>query len=268
MKKRIVLFPLFCLLATVGCLAQFTPNDSIRGKIREIKLSGAFVYAEASSMTNADEAQEVSLGKLEAGAISMMAENQMDKESIKNAWGKAKDKAVVMTYKNGTLFKVFSCLPKSALLGEPSAAEAMVVLTPPAGEKVLASLAPAEKPVADVPDSVAVSAGSEAVAPDVPEAVDSTLVADAVPAVEPVQVDTVAQVIVPKAAAPVNPLGEAAQATGQVYRGQTKSGEEALRDASTAQLIALLAQDSASEAKPEKADPAGEPERAGQPETG
>lgn len=235
--KRLLIFPLLTLLATLGCFAQVTPNDSIRGKIREIKLSGAFVYAEASSMTNADEAQQVSLGKLEASAISLMAENQMDKESIKSTWSKAKDKVVTMQYKNSSLHKVFSCIPKSALFGVPSAAEAVVALTPPDSVAVLASLAPADAPGVEVPDSAVVPVTpQEPVVAEVPEAADSA----------------VQQVIVPKVAAPVSKIGEAAQATGQVYRGQTRSSEDALRDASTASLIETLAQGSAATAEPVK----------------
>ncbi|WP_299088687.1 hypothetical protein [uncultured Bacteroides sp.] len=114
MKKTI--FTLITILAATTGFAQNTSNDSIRSKVREIKLSEKYVYAEAGSMAGFTEAQSIASGKLHAAAITLMAEHQKGKEEMKSTWAKAEKQALFMEYNNGSLFKIFAYVPKNSLI--------------------------------------------------------------------------------------------------------------------------------------------------------
>ena len=119
--KRISLLLLLTSLTGI-CLAQ--QNDSIRSKVREIKLSEKYVYAESGSIASFTEAESVASEKLHAAAITLMAEHQKGKEEMKSTWAKAEKQALFMEYANGYLFKVFTYVPKSSLIEMPTKAKA------------------------------------------------------------------------------------------------------------------------------------------------
>lgn len=155
MKRIASLLLLICL--TSVCLAQ--PNDSIRSKVREIKLSEEYVYAESGSMTDFSEAQSAASEKLYAAAITLMSEHLKQKEEMKSIWTKAEPRKLFMEYRNGTLFKVFTYIPKSCLVEMPSKAEtATNVTVPPQQSKVavvpIAKTSLAGQPSATEADSI------------------------------------------------------------------------------------------------------------------
>lgn len=153
MKKTILTF-ITILAATTG-FTQNTSNDSIRSKVREIKLSEKYVYAESSSTTDFAEAKLAVGEKLHATAISLMAEHQKGKEEMKNIWAKAEKQKLFMEYTNGPLFKVLTYVPKSSLIKIPTKTEAATntatnaVTTPP--QPALAAAPIVEDTLADTP---------------------------------------------------------------------------------------------------------------------
>lgn len=114
MKKTI--FILITILAATASFAQDASNDSIRKRIREMKLSEEYVYAESGSITDFAEAKPAASEKLHAAAITLMTEHQKGKEELKSIWAKAEKQMLFMEYNNGALFKVFAYLPKSSLI--------------------------------------------------------------------------------------------------------------------------------------------------------
>lgn len=86
MKKTI--FILITILAATASFAQDASNDSIRKRIREMKLSEEYVYAESGSITDFAEAKPAASEKLHAAAITLMTEHQKGKEELKSIWGK------------------------------------------------------------------------------------------------------------------------------------------------------------------------------------
>ena len=68
MKKTI--FILITILAATASFAQDASNDSIRKRIREMKLSEEYVYAESGSITDFAEAKPAASEKLHAAAIT------------------------------------------------------------------------------------------------------------------------------------------------------------------------------------------------------
>lgn len=150
--KRISLLLLLTSLTSI-CLAQ--QNDSIRSKVREIKLSEKYAYAESGSTTDFAEAKLAVGEKLHATAISLMAEHQKGKEEMKNIWAKVEKQKLFMEYTNGPLFKVFAYVPKSSLIEIPTKAEAATntathaVSTPP--QPALAVAPIVEDTLTDVP---------------------------------------------------------------------------------------------------------------------
>lgn len=128
MKKTI--FILITILAATASFAQDASNDSIRKRIREMKLSEEYVYAESGSITDFAEAKPAASEKLHAAAITLMTEHQKGKEELKSIWAKAEKQMLFMEYNNGALFKVFAYLPKSSLIEmQPKAETATSVET-------------------------------------------------------------------------------------------------------------------------------------------
>lgn len=149
--KRISLLLLLTSLTGI-CLAQ--QNDSIRSKVREIKLSEEYVYAEAGSMAGFTEAQSVASEKLHAAAITLMAEHRKGKEEMKSTWAKAEKQALFMEYNNGSLFKIFAYVPKNSLIEMQPKTEVAppAVTTPP--QPALAAAPIVEDTLADAPSVV------------------------------------------------------------------------------------------------------------------
>lgn len=112
MKKTI--FILITILAATASFAQDASNDSIRKRIREMKLSEEYVYAESGSITDFAEAKPAASEKLHAAAITLMTEHQKGKEELKSIWAKAENKCCLW---NTTMEHCLKCLlicPKAA----------------------------------------------------------------------------------------------------------------------------------------------------------
>lgn len=113
MKKLIYLL----LLASANTIfAQDIPDEEIRKKIRDIKLSEKYVYAEANSVESPVDAKQVATDKLKASAVSLMAEDNQSKEKIKESLNLVENEQLVLEYSNGNLFKAFACIPKNKLV--------------------------------------------------------------------------------------------------------------------------------------------------------
>lgn len=163
MKKLIYLL----LLASANTIfAQDVTDGEIKKKIRDIKLSEKYVYAEANSMESAAEAKQVAMDKLKASAVSLMAEDNQSKEKIKESLNLVESEQLVLEYSNGNLFKAFACIPKNKLVAVAEPVQA-------SGENI-------EQPVAQGPQ--------EAVAARVPAVVE----ADSLPAPVTLPPDAVA----------------------------------------------------------------------------
>lgn len=198
------LLPLcLCALATALC-AQSPQSDDIKKQIRDIKLSENYVYAEANSEISFDEARQLATDKLYANAVSMMADHQMDKQTIQKTWESTTGDHTALEYRTGPFYKAFVCIPKNSLVKEEEAAPA----TETAGSSVEtpATEAPVPEPVAAVPEAIAantpeaeapatetpapepVAAVPEAIAANTPEAVTpaTEVPATEMPAPEPV----------------------------------------------------------------------------------
>lgn len=139
-------------------------GDSIRAKIREIKLSEQYVYADAGSPAGHEEARQIAVGKLEAAAVELMTRHNMTKEEIKAMLKQLPGKAQQFTYRNGSFFKVFACVAKGELVEalkaespavEPAVAEVPVTEVPAeTAQTVVPPTAPtAGEAVETVPDS-------------------------------------------------------------------------------------------------------------------
>lgn len=164
-RKKMMALGLALCLAPLGLSAQSTSDAEIRKQVRDIKLSENYVYAEATSTTNAKEAQDVAMEKLHANAVGLLANREMDKKEIEDTWQASVEKCQLLDYRNGTLYKSFVCIPKQALMedfvpnkpAEPAApetpAQPAVAETPAAPE---APAAPDTPVVAEVPATPAV----------------------------------------------------------------------------------------------------------------
>lgn len=96
--------------------AQNTPDEDIKKKIRDIKLSEKYIYAEASSLDNLTAARQVAIDKLKTCAVSLMAEDNQQKEVIKKKLNVIDSQQQVLEYNHGNLFKVFAYIPKDKLI--------------------------------------------------------------------------------------------------------------------------------------------------------
>ncbi|MBQ8673278.1 MAG: hypothetical protein IJ511_04395 [Bacteroides sp.] len=105
-----------------------TPDESVRTKIREIKLSEKYIYADATSMNNAEEAALMALEGLHVNVVGALTEQQKSKEEIESTWNSLKEQLTNIEYRNGELYKAFACIHKNKLIAgwvaeEPAAEE-------------------------------------------------------------------------------------------------------------------------------------------------
>lgn len=117
MKRLSYLFLLF--FVPVAIFAQEVPDQekSKKEKIKEIKLSENFVYADAVTEDNLSEAQQNSLDLLRTNVNEIFAERlHMPKEDVEEIWDVIEDKCQNVTIKKGDLFRVFTYIMKDYLL--------------------------------------------------------------------------------------------------------------------------------------------------------
>lgn len=116
MKKLSYLF--FLLLLPVMVFAQEIPEQEkeSKEKIKEIKLSEEYVYADAVTEDNLSEAQQNSMDLLRANVNAIFAERfHMPKEDVEEIWDVIEDKCQNVTIKKGDLFRVFTYIMKDYL---------------------------------------------------------------------------------------------------------------------------------------------------------
>lgn len=117
MKKGKLLF-LFCLIPLWG-MSQEVKNAEIveKEKIKEIKLSENYVYAETATENNLSEAQQNSMDLLRTNVNSIFAERLgMPKEDVEEIWDVIEDKCQNITIKKGDLFRVFTYILKDYVM--------------------------------------------------------------------------------------------------------------------------------------------------------
>ena len=113
MKKLsyLLLFPI------VAFAQEATEQDKEnKEKIKEIKLSEDYVYADAVTEDNLSEAQQNSMDLLRANVNAIFAERfHMPKEDVEEIWDVIEDKCQNVTIKKGDLFRVFTYIMKDYL---------------------------------------------------------------------------------------------------------------------------------------------------------
>lgn len=117
MKKGKLLF-LFCLIPLWG-MSQEVKNAEAgeKEKIKEIKLSEQYVYAETVAENNLSEAQQNSMDLLRTNVNSIFAERLgMPKEDVEEIWDVIEDKCQNITVKKGDLFRVFTYILKDYIM--------------------------------------------------------------------------------------------------------------------------------------------------------
>lgn len=112
MKRLIAWWMAAC---AAGCIYAQAGADEVRAKVRDVKLSGEYLYSEASSMNSAAEAKEAALTGIETEANVLLAEQNKSREEKRAVWGAAAGKVVCLEYTNGPLFKAMAYVPKSAV---------------------------------------------------------------------------------------------------------------------------------------------------------
>ena len=113
MKKLSYL--LILLLLPIVAFAQEVPEQDKENKekIKEIKLSEEYVYADAVTEDNLSEAQQNSMDLLRANVNAIFAERfHMPKEDVEEIWDVIEDKCQNVTIKKGDLFRVFTYIMK------------------------------------------------------------------------------------------------------------------------------------------------------------
>lgn len=112
MKKTIITLMAVCMAS--GISAQTDAGD-VRAKVRDVKLSGEYIYSEASSMNSAAEAKEAAMTGIETEANVVLSEQNKSREAKRAVWSAAAGKVVCLEYTNGPLFKAMAYVPKSAI---------------------------------------------------------------------------------------------------------------------------------------------------------
>lgn len=90
-------------------------QDSLREKVRDIKLSEKYVYAEATTPVGMSEAQQYSLDLLHVHVIGFFSQRfKMDPKDVEEIWDVIEDKCQNVVIKNGDLFRVCTYILKDA----------------------------------------------------------------------------------------------------------------------------------------------------------
>lgn len=217
MKKQLICCFVTMLFA-LSVSAQVEQNDSIaRAKIKEIKLNGMHLYADAVSSNGFDEAGQMALEELRISVATELAGMQKEKAEIDSVLKQVDVRCTLLQYRNMNMYKAFAYVKKSLVTGEadsavvnhpvlpadeatiPSQANAVEAGADSSSVKDVPTTASSVMPVSEQPDSL--SAGVELAGTVVPTdtvaaEASSPVVADVVekkePAVQtnPVQIDS------------------------------------------------------------------------------
>lgn len=115
--KKLSYLLILLLLPIVAFAQEATEQDKDnKEKIKEIKLSEEYVYADAVTEDNLSEAQQNSMDLLRANVNAIFAERfHMPKEDVEEIWDVIEDKCQNVTIKKGDLFRVFTYIMKDYL---------------------------------------------------------------------------------------------------------------------------------------------------------
>ncbi len=116
MVRGITLFLAMALVPLLGYSQGITTSqDSLREKVRDIKLSEKYVYAEATTPVGMSEAQQYSLDLLHVHVIGIFSQRfKMDPKDVEEIWDVIEDKCQNVVIKNGDLFRVCTYILKDA----------------------------------------------------------------------------------------------------------------------------------------------------------
>lgn len=111
--KKIKLLLLACLIPLAG-IAQETP-EVVKAKIKEIKLSEKYVYAETTSTQSETEAQQNAVDLLRRNVLSLLTEKEGDPIKAEKVWSEKATNYEKLAVATDSLFRVFVYLPKESL---------------------------------------------------------------------------------------------------------------------------------------------------------
>lgn len=120
MKKQ-YLYILFAA-GLAGTAAAQAPTDSIRARIKQIKLSENYFYAEATSGAK-EEAREVSIEELHISIAEQLSRENRTKEEIAAVRTKVDQQYRNLEYRNGPMYKSFAYIDKGSVTGGPAPQE-------------------------------------------------------------------------------------------------------------------------------------------------
>lgn len=171
------------LCCAVHVAAQTERNDSIvRAEIKEIKLGGQCLYADAASFNSFEEARQMAVEELRVTVGSELAGMRKTKEEIEEALDRVDSLCVVLQYRNMDMYKAFAYVGKGGADGVPEGPREAADVRPSLAE---------EDVVADVPPSDTGAQPSDAAMPEEDTAVaDTAEVAVALTAADSVAVDS------------------------------------------------------------------------------
>jgi len=103
-------------VCAIGAMAQNVPNDSVRMRIKQIKLSEQYFYAEAAAEA-LDEAREVAVEELYIRIVEYLSTEGKSKDEMVAVRGKMEQQYQALEYQNGSLHKSFVYIDKRSLSG-------------------------------------------------------------------------------------------------------------------------------------------------------
>lgn len=112
--KKFKLLLLICLIPLAG-IAQETP-EAVKAKIKEVKLSEKYVYAETTSTQSLAEAQQNAIDLLRRNALNLLTEKEGDPKQAEKVWDELGKQYERLTVSADSLFRVFVYIPKDRLL--------------------------------------------------------------------------------------------------------------------------------------------------------
>lgn len=112
--KKFKLLLLVCLIPLAG-IAQETP-EAVKAKIKEVKLSEKYVYAETTSTQSLAEAQQNAIDLLRRHVLNVLTEKEGDPKQAEKVWDELGKQYERLTVSADSLFRVFVYIPKDRLL--------------------------------------------------------------------------------------------------------------------------------------------------------
>lgn len=178
--KQLLFLSVLLLGVLTELSAQTTANDSLaKAKVREIKLSEKYIYAEAISPTGFNEASAAAVDELRINVASLEAEQGKNKQATQETLQRLDSLYLKITYKQMSLFKAFVYVSPDALAGLEKEEDAVPTISVSPEIAPAPSETPEETPQAETPPLV-----SDSIAPGTPAEASFT-VTDPVPVAAP-----------------------------------------------------------------------------------